>query len=75
MLCLRLLNEVWPGQFIVGKLFTLSAYFAVFVYSKFCAKPLYFLGINFLLGLISMAKLIILLIIKCYYRPAIGRGK
>ena len=29
--CLRLLNGVWFGQFIVRELFTLLAYFAVFV--------------------------------------------
>ena len=39
--CLRLLNGVWSGQFIVSELFTFLIYFAVFVYSKVYAKPSY----------------------------------
>ena len=37
--CLRLLNGVGSGQFIVCELFTFLIYFAVFVYSKVYAKP------------------------------------
>ena len=55
--CLRLLNGVSTGQFIVCKLFTFLP--LQFLYIQNFVQNLHILGMNFLLWLISMARLII----------------